>query len=88
MKKVKVMLTAIGILAIVGGALAFKARTFGQSFCTRALDQEAGTCAAAKYVGKIAPGAAGVIYYTSPADNVNSCTTVQCTNSTRLTSIE
>ncbi|WP_298741007.1 hypothetical protein [uncultured Chitinophaga sp.] len=30
MKKAKVVLTAIGIFAIVGGALAFKAKTFGQ----------------------------------------------------------
>jgi hypothetical protein len=29
MKKVKVMLTAIAVLAVVGGALAFKANTFG-----------------------------------------------------------
>jgi len=29
MKKVKIMLTAIAVLAVVGGALAFKAKTFG-----------------------------------------------------------
>ncbi len=29
MKRVKIMLTAIGILAVVGGALAFKAKTVG-----------------------------------------------------------
>jgi hypothetical protein len=35
MKKVKIMLTALAVFAVVGGALAFKAKTFGQSvFCT------------------------------------------------------
>ena len=37
MKRVKVMLTAIGIFAIVGGALAFKAKTVGsEDYCIRA----------------------------------------------------
>lgn len=31
MKKVKVMLTAIAILAVLGGALAFKAKKFGST---------------------------------------------------------
>ena len=35
MKRVKIMLTAITVLAAVGGALALKARTFGStSYCT------------------------------------------------------
>jgi hypothetical protein len=35
MKKVKIMLTAITVMAIVGGALAFKAAKFGTAiFCT------------------------------------------------------
>jgi len=35
MKRVKIMLTAIAVLAVVGGALAFKAKTFGsQIYCT------------------------------------------------------
>ena len=34
MKKAKIMLTAITVLAVVGGALAFKAKTFGtQKYC-------------------------------------------------------
>ena len=31
MKKVKFMLTAIAVLAVVGGALAFKAKSFGST---------------------------------------------------------
>lgn len=35
MKRVKVMLTAIAVLAVVGGAVAFKAKTYGQvKYCT------------------------------------------------------
>lgn len=33
MKKVKIMLMSIAVLAIVGGALAFKATKFQQTFC-------------------------------------------------------
>ena len=39
MKRVKVMLIAIGILSVVGGALAFKAKKFGSDdYCVRAND--------------------------------------------------
>jgi hypothetical protein len=34
MKKAKIMLTAITVLAIVGGALAFKAKKFSIDYCT------------------------------------------------------
>jgi len=35
MKRVKIMLTAISVLAVVGGAVAFKAAKFGgQAYCT------------------------------------------------------
>ena len=33
MKKVKIMLTAIAVMAIVGGALAFKAQKFTIKYC-------------------------------------------------------
>jgi len=35
MKKAKIMLTAVGLLSVIGGALAFKAhRVSGKYFCT------------------------------------------------------
>jgi len=37
MKKAKIMLTAITVLAIVGGALAFKAKKFDTNYCTTAV---------------------------------------------------
>lgn len=40
MKKVRIMLTAIGVLAVVGGALAFKAKTFNSViYCTTSSSQ-------------------------------------------------
>ena len=33
MKKVKIMLMSIAVLAVVGGALAFKAKAFNQFYC-------------------------------------------------------
>lgn len=36
MKRVKIMLTAICVFAVIGGALAFKVKTFGtKSYCTK-----------------------------------------------------
>jgi hypothetical protein len=37
MKKAKIMLTAITMLAIVGGALAFKVKKFAIDYCTSAV---------------------------------------------------
>jgi len=34
MKKAKIMLIAIAVLTILGGALAFKAKKFDQDYCT------------------------------------------------------
>ena len=44
MKKVKIMLTAVTVLAVVGGALAFKAQKFS-NFCVYTADAP-GACAA------------------------------------------
>jgi hypothetical protein len=49
MKKAKIMLTAIAVLAVVGGALAFKANTVSQGFsfytCTnQGIDANPSTC--------------------------------------------
>jgi hypothetical protein len=40
MKKVKIMLTAVAILAVVGGALAFKAQKFGTAIWYKTLDTD------------------------------------------------
>ena len=44
MKKVKVMLTAITVFAVIGGALAFKAQKFGKTVYTTDVEQAEATC--------------------------------------------
>lgn len=45
MKRVKIMLTAIGVFAVVGGALAFKAKTFGtDDYCIRTTTDASDVC--------------------------------------------
>jgi hypothetical protein len=41
MKKIKIMLTTIAVLAVVGGALAFKAKTFSSAVIYQSVD---GSC--------------------------------------------
>ena len=45
MKRVKIMLTALAVLTVVGGALAFKAKKVGQYtlYCTNAADKSCPT---------------------------------------------
>jgi hypothetical protein len=56
MKKMKIMLLSFAILAIVGGALAFKAKNT-QSYCT-ALPEANGSCSVGGSV-KACPGGTG-----------------------------
>ncbi|OQP67792.1 hypothetical protein [Niastella populi] len=45
MKKAKIMLTVIAVLAVVGGALAFKAnKKFNTNYCILTTAGSAGTC--------------------------------------------
>ena len=44
MKKVKMMLTAVTVFAIVGGALAFKAQKFGSTVYTTSDESGTPTC--------------------------------------------
>ena len=58
MKKIRIMLTTIGMLAVVGGALAFKTRTFGnKSYCT-STDRNAVWCSLSTPSRTIMEGAA------------------------------
>jgi hypothetical protein len=86
MKKVKIMMTAIAVLAVVGGALAFKARTFGTQFCTRAVGAGQGKCETTIYNGKTTQAAVGTFYYTST--DIANCTLADCKVSARLTNVE
>ena len=86
MKKVKLMVTGIAVLAIVGGALAFKAKTYGQAFCTAPETQTDDACQGS-FIGKL--GSSGTVYKYTTTTNVNNCANIaSCTNTTTLTSVE
>lgn len=87
MKKAKIFLGAIAVFAVVGGALAFKAKTFGQDFCTRAIAAGEGACQAS-YTGKILAVSGIKTYYYTTTDDKLACTLTQCTSTTSLTTIE
>jgi hypothetical protein len=88
MRKVKVMMTAIGVMAVVGGALGFRARTYFAEFCTRRLADGAGICQGG-YVGRMTVLVAG-FYYTRATNNTTLCSlaVTNCNVSTGLTFIE
>ena len=71
MKKAKMMLAGIAVLAVVGGALAFKAKSaFSDAYCTIATNVWNGTCPNSinQAVFTTDPaGAAGLFYYTTTA---------------------
>jgi hypothetical protein len=79
MKRVKIMLSAITVLAVVGGALAFKAQRFSPSavFCSALDEQGQRICDFAGFqtvnngqVSQTIPcGAANIEYYTTSAAN-------------------
>jgi len=83
MKKAKIMLVAITVLAVVGGALAFKARTTlgGTSYCLKELAGGPGACTLFVNPSSIDPAGIESFYTTeilpSGADNAT-CTTLAC----------
>jgi len=75
MKKVKVMLTGIAVLAAVGGGLAFKAKsTFGFTIYTSTIENQCGT-ELRNHTIQATPVTEGQIsvYYTTVPDDPN-CT--------------
>jgi hypothetical protein len=87
MKKVKVMLTVIAVMAVVGGALAFKARSYAGIFCTKQINDGPGFCQG-WYIGKLATVAhPGNFYYTTPTHDWRLCSVaaVNCNISTSMT---
>ncbi len=77
MQKVKIMLSAITVLAVVGGALAFKAKTFGAVYCYRTTQGGAGRCTAGITTSFCVPMAntpARTYFYTTTT-NATACTT-------------
>lgn len=84
MKKVKIMLTAVTVLAVVGGALAFKASKFTNSYCTRS--GSSGQCTSFAEPSKEV-GSGGIEVYTvitSDTENCTKTTAPNCPVSTHL----
>lgn len=74
MKRVKVMLSAIAVLAIVGGTLAFKAQKGTFSYCVLSTDETQGDFCTSTFLQKRNAGSAE--YFTSTI--ANDCTKVTC----------
>jgi hypothetical protein len=72
MKKVKIFLSTITILAAVGGALAFKAKTYSESYCIRKSSQ-AGACTAGLITSFQAPGPVSPTYFYTITSNTSAC---------------
>ena len=72
MKKAKIMLTSLAVLAVVGGALAFKAKTFGHQVLFTG-DINGGTCLtrATIYTTTTDDQQLNVLYTTTTAAPVN-----------------
>lgn len=86
MKRAKILLVVTAVMAIASGALAFKAKIYGQVFCTRAIENGPGICEGA-YIGKIDPNQVNSYFYTTTNDP-SSCTEMCCTSTTFLADAE
>lgn len=79
MKKAKMMLTALAILTVVGGALAFKSKHFnGNLICAAA----SGLCPTIPPIQKYTASPSGQLKFCAPLGSVN------CTVSTRVIPFE
>jgi hypothetical protein len=85
MKRAKILLVVIAVMTIAAGALAFKAKTYGDLFCTRLIDHNAGACEGG-YIGKIDVIKGNPYYYTE-TDNMGGCAETQCESTTFLTDV-
>ncbi|MBO9201404.1 MULTISPECIES: hypothetical protein [Niastella] len=99
MKKIKIMLMAIALLGVVGGALAFKAKSkFGAPICTVAAipvgttftctnsNFPNGQLCPTRLLSKTTLGNAINICWTATVNNT--CTNVRCTATASTTTIE
>ena len=76
MKKAKVILTSIAVLAVVGGALAFKANTkFTENYCTGTVS--GGSCTTQSFGYRVNTGGTASSYYVKLLSG-NSCSGQTC----------
>ncbi|SEL62200.1 hypothetical protein SAMN04488505_102699 [Chitinophaga rupis] len=82
MKKIKIMLAAIIVIASVGGALALKAKnSYANLFCYKTIAGGAGFCTDCM-AGKVG---GNTTYYYTTTFNCQGCTLIQCTRTAKLT---
>lgn len=86
MKRIKIMLTAITVLAIVGGALAFKAQKFSMKRICSGDGPEKENCQNLTSTTTVFTEGTQSFYYTKVADNATNCNAViSCPTQTYLT---
>lgn len=79
MKKIKIMLSAIAVLAIVGGALAFKAQKFGTAYCKGIATNQGETGTFGSCPTLVDSKIAGDQYFlATPLGNNTDCSTLSC----------
>lgn len=86
MKKAKLMLGAVVVFAVVGGALAFKARTDLGEYCTltTAVGHQAGQdCTISVTDAEVGAIPNPTVYYTTNPDAVD-CADLTCPNTGRI----
>jgi hypothetical protein len=88
MKRVKIMLTAIAVLAAVGGALAFNAK-FNKRVCTAAYNNGCPSSCSNLTTGHTDPSTGTMYCYKVVANGATSCSGITCNSaSTTITSDE
>jgi hypothetical protein len=88
MKKAKIMLVAIAVLAAVGGTLAFKAsKAFGFDYCYRATTDNSTTSCTDDIIGyrTVQEGQPFQVEYYYTLKDVENCALISCTVSSTLT---
>jgi hypothetical protein len=80
MKNIKMVLTAVAIFAVVGGALAFKTKPFfNTSFCASQTQNSGCAVITGKKVGTAATN-----FFIDPAYNGGTCSSTVCGTATNL----
>lgn len=81
MKNVRLFLSAFAVLAIVGSALAFKAKPYNTVFCVKLHSGGTGVCTG-QLTGRQINGAANYYGFVKQPNDI--CTQLQCTVALRI----
>jgi hypothetical protein len=77
MKKVKIMLASVVLFAAVGGALAFKAKSFGVGYC-KGEPYVQGIAQSACPIGTLSKEEGSAFFYAKQTDNTLNCANQEC----------